>query len=706
MTIALAPGRPRWPRNEGAVTPLKPPQIRWLGALLLATQVPQALQLPMWVALFGVMLVALRFALLRANRTRPATRPARIPAWALALFAVVLGIAIRQSYGMFLARDPCVAFLYLLVGIKFLEARTLRDGTLLVCLAMALMLTPFFYNQSMAAAAAVVPAILIMGGTLDALARPTAEDFEFQAWRRAVQRTAVMLVQGAPVALLLFVMFPRLAGPLWGLPHDAGARTGLSETMSPGSISGLSLSDAVAFRVDFTGALPAPPLRYWRGPVLSRFDGHEWRANRPRPGGVMPSTQGVPSFTYAVSLEPSGRPWLFALDMPATLPIAAGDNGEAAAGPPLARLTREQQLVANIAVSQPVRYVVTSVPTGDYPATSMVDVEQSRALPPGNPRTLAFARQLRGRFPDERQYIGAVLDWFREQAFVYTLAPPYYDGEPVDNFLFGARRGFCEHYASAFVVLLRDAGIPARVVTGYQGGEVNRNGGYLMVRQSDAHAWAEAYVGGEWRRFDPTAAVSPLRIEGGIGAALPDSDAVPLLARIDGGWLKRIRLALDAMDYHWKRNVVEFDFQRQRAMWESLSLTRFAPWQVAAGVALLLGAWAAATLGWLAQRRRRDERALVLWSKVCRRLARAGLARLPHEGPLAYAARAAARWPQFAIAFHAIGESFAMLRYGAAAPGDRAAMLATLERAIDVLPPARDLRSADASGPARRGVLA
>jgi transglutaminase-like putative cysteine protease len=405
----------------------------------------------------------------------------------------------------------------------------------------------------------------------------------------------------------------------------------------------------------------------------------------------------VPSFSYAVSLEPSGEPWLFALDMPATLPLPAGERGEPAPGAqPLARLTREQQLVARRAVSQPLRYVVTSVPTGDYPGSSQTDIERNRVLPPGNPRTLDFARRLRERHPGDRDYALAVLSWFRSEPFVYTLAPPPYEREPVDEFLFGERLGFCEHYASAFVVLLRNAGIPARVVTGYQGGEVNRSGGYMIVRQSDAHAWAEAYIDGQWRRFDPTAAVSPLRIERGIGAALPDSDALPLLERIDGGWLKTLQLALDAVNYEWKRNVVEFGFHRQRALWQNLSVSRHAPWQVVAAAGVLVGAWALVVLAWLTQRRRRQERALVLWQAVCRRLARAGLARLPHEGPLAYAGRAAARWPQFAIAFGAIGESFAALRYGdaAARAGERAAMLATLERAIDVLPPARELRAA------------
>jgi transglutaminase-like putative cysteine protease len=469
--------------------------------------------------------------------------------------------------------------------------------------------------------------------------------------------------------------------------------------MAPGSISALSLSDSVAFRVDFVGPPPPPAQRYWRGPVLTRFDGREWRGERLRVGGAMPDETAA-AITYSVSLEPSGHPWLYALEQPATLPVASASGDSRTTGSvPLARLTQTQQLVARAPLVQPLRYTVKSVLTAEYPATSRSDVAAALALPPGNPRSVAFARGLRGEHSDDGAFVRAVLRWFREQPFVYTLAPPLYEGDAIDAFLFGERRGFCEHYASAFVVLMRAAGIPARVVTGYQGGEVNRNGGYMIVRQSDAHAWAEVLIDGKWRRVDPTAAVSPLRIEGGIGAALPDSEGVPLLARMDAGLLKDLQLALDAINYHWKRNVVEFDLVRQRALWQRLTLSRYAPWQIVAGIGAIIAIWALGVLAWLAQRHRRQERALVLWSAVCRRLARAGLARMPHEGPLAYAARAAARWPQFAIAFHAIGESFAVLRYGDAVtrPRERAAMLATLQRAIEVLPGAKSLRNTPAA---------
>ena len=299
--------------------------------------------------------------------------------------------------------------------------------------------------------------------------------------------------------------------------------------MAPGSISELSLSDAIAFRVDFDGPIPPPRQRYWRGPVLSGFDGREWTRQPQRLDGTLARTN-APSIGYTVTLEPHFKAWLFALDLPSALPLVTIDPetiGSPHAGE-VAGITRSQQLVARTLVTQPLRYRQRSVLSDRYAADPALDAAENLRLPrrsnDGNPKTLAFAQALRADHPDDGDYIRTVLAWFTREAFVYTLAPPLLDHDPVDGFLFETRRGFCEHYASAFVVLLRAAGIPARVVTGYQGGEINPRGGYMMVRQSDAHAWAEALVDGEWRRYDPTAAVSPSRIELGLGGALPTSD--------------------------------------------------------------------------------------------------------------------------------------------------------------------------------------
>ena len=689
--------RPGSWRPRGAAptpVPLTATQTRCIGALLLAAQLPQAPHLPIWVAATGILLVGLRFALLRRDRARPLTTPARIPSWALVLFAVAAAFAVRASFGYLVGRDPSVAFLFILVAIKFLETRSRRDGTLLVCLACFLLITPFFYSQAIFAAFAAIPAVLLVGVTLDVLADGRNGALPF-AWRAALQRSGILILQGLPVAILLFVLFPRLAAPLWGLPSDFGAQTGLSDSMAPGQISELSLSDAVAFRVDFEAAPPPVAKRYWRGPVFSRFDGRTWTAGLFQAGGEL-TPYDAPAITYTVTLEPNFRPWLFALDLPAALPrLATGSQaGQSAI------LTRDQQLLLRSPVTESLRYTQLSILRDSYTAHPG-DGPQNLALGRGNARTLAFARELRALHADPADYIRTVLDWFNRESFVYTLAPPFLEHDPVDLFLFDARRGFCEHYASAFVLLLRAAGIPARVVTGYQGGTMNPQGGYLIVRQSDAHAWAEALVDGAWQRFDPTAAVAPSRIELGLGGALPSGERVPFLARLDSTWLRDVRLSWDAFNHDWRRNVVGFNYDRQRSLWRDMKLDRFAAWQIVVGLAALLFLWGMLVVGWLMWKRRRQERALALWDDLNRRLARAGLPRHSHEGPLAFAERAAARWPQFAIAFAAIGESYASLRYGApGAPREHEALLATLERAIEVLPAPAALRSAtEASQP-------
>ncbi|MEO9135060.1 MAG: DUF3488 and transglutaminase-like domain-containing protein [Casimicrobiaceae bacterium] len=687
----------RWSRRA-APDPsrlLAPSQIASLGILLLAAQLPQAVHLPIWVALLGIALIALRLVFLRRNRTHPLAKPARIPSWVLALTALAIAFLIRRSYGYFVGRDPCVAFLFALVGIKFLEVRSLRDGTLLVCLAIFLLITPFFYSQSLLAGVAALPAVLAVGAALESLSTVETAAVSARSVRAAWIRTATMIAQGLPIAAALFLLFPRLASPLWGLPADHTAATGLSDRMSPGSISELSLSDAVAFRVDFEGTPPPSRLRYWRGPVLSLFNGREWRALSPQAGGRLVHGDG-PGVRYTVTLEANDHPWLFALDFPATLPEIDSDAGVRGVAGGLAGYSREQQLITRAPVTQALRYTLQSLLVDSYPVASPREAQINSRPPPGNPRTVDFARSMRERYPDERRFISAVLQWFHSEPFFYTLAPPLLEeGEPVDMFLFDTRRGFCEHYASAFVVMLRAAGIPARVVTGYQGGEINPRGGYMIVRQSDAHAWAEAIIDGRWQRFDPTAAVAPSRIERGLFGSVPAGDPVPFFSRQDGGWLKGVQLAIDAINHQWRRNVIEFNRDRQRALWREWKLDQFAPWQVVAGVASAVIAWAIGVLAWFAARRKRRERALTLWENACRRLARAGLPRLAHEGPLTFAERASRRWPQFEIAFRAIGESFATLRYGTAADRDseRRALLATLERAIEALPGAGKLRA-------------
>ncbi len=699
--LAAAPRRTNWRGRRTEAGVLTPEQSRWLGALLVAAQFPHVSVVPNWVALFGIVLVGVRFALLRRDMKRLGLPPTLVPTWSLVLLAVAAGAAIRLSFGYFLGRDPCVSFLFILVGIKFLEARTTRDGTVILCLASFLFVTPFFYSQSPFAALAAAPAVLLFGATLEVLCRPAGDANAKIPWQEPLRRSGRLLLHGIPLAAVLFILFPRLAVPLWGVPTDRAGTTGLSDKMAPGQISELSLSDAVAFRVDFDDVVPPPRQRYWRWPVLSRFDGREWAIQPQRLDGViLPVARGP--ISYTVTLEAHFKPWLFALDLPASLPrIAVDADSEAQPTTEFAGITRSQQLIARNIVLQTIRYRQLSAISDHFRADPGRDAEENLRLPSnranGNPKALAFAHELRAEHPDDADFIRAVLLWFRNEPFVYTLSPLYIERDPIDGFLFDTRRGFCEHYASAFVFLLRAAGIPARVVTGYQGGEMNPRGGYMIVRQSDAHAWAEAIVDGEWRRYDPTGAVSPSRIELGLGGAMPSEERVPLLARIEVSWIKSAQLMWDAVNYDWRRRVIGFDFQSQRTLWRDWKFDRLAAWQYMGVVGAMALVWVGLLLGWLGWRRRQYDRARMIWNALCARLGRAGLPRQPHEGPLAYAGRAAARWPQFAAALIAIGESYAVLRYGPTSTqrdnaAERAAMLAQLKRAVDLLPAARALR--------------
>ncbi len=335
--------------------------------------------MPIWVAVAGSLLVALRLILLRHDRQRPQAPPPRIPSWTLVLFALAAALAVRSSFGYLWGRDSSVAYLYILVAIKFLETRTGRDGMLLVCLSCFLLITPFFSTQSPLAAIAVIPAVVLVGATLDALTVGAGRDGAAGGNAAALRRSAVMILQGIPVAVLLFVLFPRLAAPLWGLPSDHSAKTGLSDTMEPGQISELSLSDDVAFRVDFDGPVPQPRERYWRGPVLSRFDGRTWTAGGLQFGGV-PTSAGGRAITYTVTLEPSYRVWMFALDLPASLP-RGDDPGTADLGASMAFLTRDQQLLARAPVTQPLRYVQRSVLSSSYPANAQFETSANLRLP-------------------------------------------------------------------------------------------------------------------------------------------------------------------------------------------------------------------------------------------------------------------------------------------------------------------------------------
>jgi len=625
-----------------------------MGAILLAVA-PHVAHLPWWTSTGFFVLFVWRFGLVMSGRWLPRDSIR----W---LAAIACTAAVFANFGTLLGRDAGVALLVLFLGLKLMEMRARRDLFVVIFLCFFLLLTAFFYSQSMLTAALTLVAVLGLVTTMLTMQFGSREI----AIRSRFRTAGALLMQALPIAALFFVLFPRVQGPLWGMPEDAfSGGTGLSDSMSPGRIAELIQSDEIAFRVQFEQAAPPTAQLYWRGPVFGSFDGREWTALKrllaPLP---FPSVQGDPASTvrYTVTLEPNDKPWLFALEAPVRI-------DELPAGAAL--LMPDMMLLARERVVARTRYRLES--TVDY----RFGLNETRAslrnwlrLPAEfNPRTAELAARWRAEESDPQRLVERALRMFRDQPFRYTLTPPLLGRHSVDEFLFESQAGFCEHYASAFVVLMRAVDVPARVVTGYQGGELNPVDGFWSVRQSDAHAWAEVWLEHRgWVRVDPTSAVAPERIERGSRAVRGGEGrgalglAMPLF--------EGLRLNLDAVSNAWNQWVLSYDRTRQLRFLSALGIG-FENWQelvglLAAGLALALGGVALLTLH---PRQPRDpiERC---YAEFCERMAAAGVARMQHETSLQLLARAERLLDATSLrSASRIVKLYNALRYGVAPPG-------------------------------------
>jgi transglutaminase-like putative cysteine protease len=600
------------------------------GAVLVL--LPHLLHLPLWLSAVSVATLTWRVAItVRGTRLPPATLLLPLA------FAAITGIWL--TYQTVLGRDAGVAMLVLLVAFKMLEMRARRDLFVVVYLCFFLLLTTFFYAQGIGTALLMVAAIIVL----------FAAQLSFQftgavpPLRRRLWLSARLVLLAAPLAALLFVVFPRLQGPLWGMPDDATAgRTGMSSSMSPGNLAHLAQSDETAFRVRFIDPVPVPQLRYWRGIVLADFDGRSWTRGDAAPVYQDMPAQRIwrgPGVRHEITLEPSNEHWLFALDLAEAPPTLAGN---------VSAQSEQQELSAVLPVEERIRYAVVSHPLYRLnSAAPLIDAARWLRLPAsGNPRALAAGQALQAQ-PDPMERIQAVLKGFRNDQFVYTMEPPRLGRDTVDEFLFLTKSGFCEHYSSAFVFLMRAAGVPARVVTGYQGGELNPIDGYLTVRQSDAHAWAEVWLAGRgWVRVDPTAAVAPERVRRGAPVPLKREhpfgiaalDALMQMGTDSHSPLAQLRFRLAALNNGWNQWVLNYTPERQRGAVDALTARAADPrsWAALLAVSLIL-----AVLHNRRLRRRGDPVNRLYWS-LCHQLSHQGLARPRAEGPVDYGKRVAA----------------------------------------------------------------
>lgn len=619
------------------------PLIYGLLLCVLMVTAPHAYHLPLWVSALCAALLAWRGHLAYSGNPLPKR-------WLLTTITIAPIGGILIEFHTLFGREVGVTVLVLLACLKLMELNTRRDAMALIFLCCFIIITHFFYSQSLPTGLYMLATLLVMTVVWIHLHAPGIP------FKPRLSIASVLLLQAIPLTLILFILFPRVQGPLWGLPQDAFASSGLDDKMSPGSLGRLALSDAVAFRVTYQGQVPRRDQMYWRGPVLWNFDGRTWTPGQTSRSIAPEFTDAGQPVGYSVTLEPHNKTWLFALDVPDKISVPA-------------RLTHDFQALSPQPVNARLRYEARSQLI--YHANlleSPIQLQRARRLPPTlNPRTRQLAASWRAGNSNDAAVIRSALAYFNRQNFHYTLDPPPLGADGMDDFLFTTRRGFCEHYASAFVFLMRAADIPARVVTGYQGGEYNAFGNYYIVRQSDAHAWAEVWLPEMgWQRIDPTAAIAPERVEHGLSAALPDNAALPFMARNPPLWLRELRLNWDAVSYRWNQWVIGYNSERQFAFLSRLGIDSLSAQAISmlAGAGLLTGLFALYMLRHLFKREPDKTRAA--WLRLCRKLARSGLPRAPHEGPHDYAMRVAAARPELADSIHDLAARFLALHYGPA----------------------------------------
>jgi transglutaminase-like putative cysteine protease len=631
---------------------LTPAQFALTAASVTAAVLPHLLRLP----LLFVLLVA---GLLAGRIVQRAAGGARIPGLLKVPLVLLIPVLVVLHYGNVFGREPGSALACAMLALKLIETETRRDARSAIAFSCFVLMSALLFNSGMGFTLLLCAALALFLATLRELElRPVAARSAAAIGRRAaagLRTGAVSLLAAIPLTLCVFVFLPRLGSPLWGAPTDAAiGHSGLGDSMDPGNLQELLIDDSPAFRVSFDGALPERSKLYWRGPVLTRFDGMTWSrasllADARRRAAVEQTGEIV---GYEVTLEPSDRRWLLALDVP----MAAPDNAVRGA---------DMTLVAARPVDQLLRYRASSAlsyrlgaEAGDH------ERERNLALPPGfDPKSRALAAQWRRDLGSDDAVIRAALDLYRN-SFTYSLAAPELGRNSVDDFLFETRKGFCQHFASSFTFLMRAAGIPARVVTGYQGGYFNQFGNYLVVRQSDAHAWSEVWLAGRgWVRVDPTGAVSPQRVESGARAA-----AGAAAAWYQADWLLAVRNRFDLVNRAWNNLVVQFSLLRQQNLLTPFGIAKAEyydlVWVLVGSSTLLLALYS----WWVLRRPRKPGDALdAAYSLLCRKLEGIGMPRAASEGPVAFAGRLH-RADGSMPAVDSLIRRYAGLRYAHAAP--------------------------------------
>ena len=616
-----------------------------LGALAFSV-VPHVKFLPIWVTFVFLFCCGWRLQVERKRQRLP-------PAWLRIILSLMCCVGVLASYDSVSGVGPGSALLAVMAALKLLETKHRRDQFVLLFISIFLIMSSLLREQYIWSLPYMIAGVL----------------FTMTAWLRmslssrvsvteSFKTGARLMAYAVPLTLAMWVFFPRIGTPFWAVPIDtSGATAGLSEQMSPGDISSLSLSNAVAFRVKFEGTVPPPHQRYWRGLVLHAFNGRTWSGGEPSISSDAKSDVeylGDP-VNYLVTMEATQQHFVFALDIPREWDFDRTIH-----------MGRQQQLARMQPIDQRVAYNVVSYP--DFRLNSELS-EFARSyytrLPENsNLRTLELSRQMRDNAPDEETFVTRVLDKFNKEEYFYTLEPPVLGSNPVDKFLFETRRGFCEHYASTFAVMMRAAGIPSRIVLGYQGGEMNPMGAYMIVRQADAHAWTEIWLPDRgWYRVDPTGAVAPERIDSGRSAAMFDGIAESWGLTTPSEFLYQITLTWDALNAKWNDWILGYGPENQGKFMEWLGMEdpdwRQMMLTLVATVVILIGI--ISILLMLRYRPPPKDAAAILYQKFTRKV---GVPPSRGETPLSYAIRLAREQAKVADDADSIIAQYLDARYG------------------------------------------
>lgn len=581
----------------------------------------------------------------------------------LRVLATILTVtALILTYGGLMGRRAAVSMLVLMLALKLLETFRTRDARIVASLSLFLCGTQFLFSQGIPMIIYIIACLLSSLIALMYLHR--REAFEGLGEAPDTGRNlfaelgfgARLMAVAFPIGLVLFLLFPRWGTPLWGVPEDAlDARSGLSDSMTPGSIQNLFMDDSPAFRVNFESAVPSRSDLYWRGPVFWDFDGRTWNNSHHRYNLYANNKPNLETaiFRYEVQIEPTEQRWLFALDYPALVPRGT-------------QLTMDYQLLSRRPITQLRNYVMASDPDFfDSPELKQTFRRAALELPAGyNPKTAAMMAEWRAESSSVSQIIQRALVYFHQQQFHYTLNPPLLSQHTVDEFLFDTQKGFCEHYASAFTVMMRMAGIPARVVTGYQGGWYNNIGAYLLVRQSDAHAWSEVWVRGSgWTRIDPTAAIAPGRVEDGAISSLGQRRYF-----LDYEWLRNARNSIDLFQRGWNNWVVAFGSENQSRLlsffgWDAFDSAKLVIAMIAIIMVIVAIIYLLAPFLLIFRTSHKQDPLQRLWRKFIRKLDKAGFVSHPSMGPMELAANASGQFKYKDNGIDRIAELYMLCRY-------------------------------------------